>query len=70
MTARRAWRFGVALAWALVLAGCAVEVQNTQPAQEMAQQAKPPGSIYTGWRVFQDKCAGCHGAAATGTLLR
>lgn len=52
---------------ALSLTACAVEVQNTQPAQEMAQQAKPPGSVYTGWRVFQDKCVACHGAAANGT---
>jgi cytochrome c2 len=51
----------------LSLTACAVEVQNTQPAQEMAQQAKPPGSVYTGWRVFQDKCVACHGPAATGT---
>ncbi len=55
------------LALALAAAGCAVEVQNTQPAQDMAQQARPPGSVYTGWRVFQDKCVACHGAAATGT---
>ena len=55
------------LVLALVLTACAVEVQNTQPAQEMAQQAKPPGSVYTGWRVFQDKCVACHGPAATGT---
>jgi len=51
---------------ALLLAGCAVEVQNRQAAQELAQLSKPPGSVYTGWRVFQDKCAGCHGPAATG----
>lgn len=56
-----------ALALALATTACAVEVQNTQPAQEMAQQAKPPGSIYTGWRVFQDKCVACHGPAASGT---
>jgi cytochrome c2 len=49
------------------IAGCAVEVQNRQPAQELAQAAKPPGSVYTGWRVFQERCAGCHGEAATGT---
>ena len=42
---------------ALLLAGCAVEVQNRQAAQELAQLRQPPGSIYTGWRVFQDKCA-------------
>lgn len=57
----------VGLAFSVLLTACAVEVQNTQPAQQMAQQAKPPGSIYTGWRVFQDKCVGCHGPAATGT---
>lgn len=52
---------------ALLLAGCAVELQNRQPAQEIAQAAKPPGSVYAGWRVFQDKCARCHGPAANGT---
>jgi mono/diheme cytochrome c family protein len=52
-----------ALAW---LAGCAVELQNRQPAQELAQQTRPPGSVYTGWRVFQDKCSVCHGPSATG----
>lgn len=51
---------------ALLLAGCAVEVQNRQPVQEIAQLAKPHGSVYTGWRVFQARCAGCHGSAATG----
>jgi len=53
---------------ALLLGACAVELQNTQPAKELAaQRAKPPGSVYAGWRVFQDKCARCHGPAATGT---
>jgi cytochrome c5 len=56
-----------ALVGALLLAACAVEVQNVQPAREMAEQARPPGSVYTGWRVFQDKCARCHGPAAAGT---
>jgi hypothetical protein len=49
-----------------MLTGCAVEVQNIQPAQEMAQRARPPGSVYNGWRVFQDRCASCHGADANG----
>jgi hypothetical protein len=56
-----------ALTSALLLAGCAVEVQNREAAQEIARISKPPGSVYTGWRVFQDRCAGCHGPAATGT---
>lgn len=64
---RHAPAFGAALAAALALAGCAVQVQNRQPAQEIAQSAKPPGSVYPGWRVFQDKCASCHGPDASGT---
>jgi len=68
MARRRGLMCGSA-AWvsALWLAGCAVEVQNTQPAQELARRSQPPGSVYTGWRVFQDRCAACHGPAATGT---
>jgi len=54
---------------ALLLGGCAgVEVQNTQPAREYARQIEPPGSVYLGWRVFQDRCASCHGPEATGTV--
>ncbi len=56
-----------ALTAALLLAGCAVEWQNKQAAQQVAQQSQPAGSVYLGWRVFQDKCAGCHGPAANGT---
>jgi mono/diheme cytochrome c family protein len=63
---QRGLQYGCALASALLLAGCAVELQNRQPAEELAQLSKPPGSVYTGWRVFQDRCAGCHGPAATG----
>lgn len=51
----------------LLLTGCAVEIENRQAAQELSQQTKPPGSVYIGWRVFQDRCAACHGPAATGT---
>lgn len=54
-------------ALAIGLAGCAVEVENRKPAQEIAARAKPPGSVYVGWRVFQDKCARCHGESAQGT---
>lgn len=59
--------YGAAIASALLLGGCAVEVQNTQAAQEVAQRAKPQGSVYTGWRLFLDKCALCHGPAGSGT---
>ncbi|MCF8159887.1 MAG: cytochrome c [Polaromonas sp.] len=53
---------------AFLLGGCAVEVENTKAAEELARLAQPPGSVYTGWRVFQDRCATCHGAPATGTV--
>jgi len=61
------WRACALLLPALLLAACALQIKNLQPAQELARQAKPPGSVYAGWRVFQDKCAACHGPAAAGT---
>ena len=64
---RRALLWGAALAAALGVAGCAVEIQNQQAAKEVERAAKPPGSVYLGWRVFQDKCVSCHGPGATGT---
>jgi cytochrome c5 len=68
MTAgRRGLLYGGAVASTLLLAGCAVEWQNRQAAQEVAALSKPPGSVYIGWRVFQDRCASCHGYAANGT---
>jgi mono/diheme cytochrome c family protein len=58
----------VALACVLLVGGCTqVQLTNPQPAKEVAEAARPPGSVYAGWRVFQDRCAGCHGTAATGT---
>ncbi len=63
---RRGLRFGAVVLSTALLGGCAVEWQNREPAQELARLAKPPGSVYTGWRVFQDRCATCHGSAATG----
>lgn len=51
------------------LNGCAVQWLNLEPARELAAQSEPSGSVYTGWRVFQDRCAACHGPAATGTAV-
>ncbi len=61
---RTGWAVAVA---ALLLGGCQVELQNRRPSEDIAKAAEPPGSVYTGWRVFQDKCARCHGPSATGT---
>ena len=63
------WAGGAAVVTALGLGACAVEIQNLQPARELARRAEAPGSLEAGWRVFQDKCANCHGSAATGTTL-
>jgi cytochrome c553 len=57
----------MALWLVLGLGGCAVEMQNVQPAREAARQEATPGSAYAGWRVFQDKCVACHGDSARGT---
>lgn len=54
---------------AVGMAGCAlrtVEWQNRQPAQSIQRAAEPPGSVYAGWRVYQQRCAVCHGNLATG----
>jgi mono/diheme cytochrome c family protein len=64
---RRGLLYGGAITSALLLGGCALELENTQAAHEVARLSKPPGSVYTGWRVFQDRCASCHGPAAAGT---
>lgn len=65
---RRSAGTALTLTLLLTLTGCAVQVQNTQPAQELARAANAPaGSVYIGWRVFQDRCARCHGSDATGT---
>lgn len=60
---------GLAGVLAMGLAGCSapgVQWQNRQPAEALAREAAPPGSVYGGWRVYQQRCASCHGVAATG----
>lgn len=56
-----------AFASVLLLAGCTVEFENPKAAREAERLSNPTGSVYAGWRVFHDKCAHCHGAAAAGT---
>lgn len=70
----RGWRWRAA-AWtgalgaALLLGGCAVEFGNSKPARAVARWLQPSGSVYSGWRIYQSRCASCHGQAATGTEL-
>ena len=62
--------YASALLSTLWLVGCssdmAVQVQNKQAAQDVARLSAPPGSVYLGWRIFQNQCASCHGPAAQG----
>lgn len=67
------WRRGSALALAgamvALLPACAVQTvewENPRAARELARRAEPPGAAALGWRVYQQRCAGCHGAAAEG----
>jgi hypothetical protein len=50
----------------VALAGCTVGLENARPARELDAAAHPAGSVYLGWRVFEERCARCHGASATG----
>ncbi len=60
------WRISaLALAGAL-LQGCAVEVENLKPSRLFARERQAPGSVYTGWRVYPERCASCHGQNASG----
>lgn len=58
----------VFLVWApaLWLAGCAAQFDNTKAKRGSEQASQPSSAVYTGWRVFQGNCAGCHGVDATG----
>jgi hypothetical protein len=63
----RRWLGAGMVVVSVLLAACAVEVENRRASEEVARMAEPPGSTYLGWRVFQNKCAACHGPAAEGT---
>jgi len=66
-TSQRAACAGATCALALWMGGCAVEWQNREAARELANEDRPLSSAYAGWRIFQDKCASCHGPDALGT---
>lgn len=64
-TRHRAALLMLALSLPLVLAGCAMEFSNRQPARKLAAPPESAAVVYAGWRVFQAKCASCHGADAS-----
>ncbi len=49
-----------------LLAACAVHLDNAEPARQLAREAAPGGSAYEGWRLFNQRCAACHGKDAAG----
>lgn len=57
---------GVLAAAALSMTACAVDFGRSAPARDVARESQPSGSAYIGWRVYQARCAACHGADAAG----
>jgi len=49
---------------AALLAACAVRMDNAEPARQLARESAPAGSAYEGWRLYNQRCAGCHGKDA------
>ncbi|MBN8506615.1 MAG: c-type cytochrome [Burkholderiales bacterium] len=42
-------------------------ITNLEPALQLAKAREAqPAQLYAGWRVFQQRCASCHGPAADG----
>lgn len=72
MTQESSWRrrgtWLALTALAVLASGCAIEWQNREPARQLAKAAQPQGSVYGGWRVFEARCAACHGADAAGVV--
>lgn len=55
---------------AAALAACSgIELSNPQSREDVLREGRPLSSAYAGWRVFQERCAGCHGADAAGTAV-
>ena len=53
-----------AVSLAAVLAACAVRLDNAEPARQLARESAPAGSAVEGWRLFNQRCAACHGKDA------
>ena len=66
MKTTRSLPFALLLIFSALLVGCTMELMNAKPARELKPPPPLEGDLYAGWRVFQSKCASCHGIAATG----
>jgi mono/diheme cytochrome c family protein len=64
---RLTMRFPMALLVLLAACAGAPRVTNLEPAQQLAREREAqPAQLYAGWRVYQQRCASCHGEAADG----
>ena len=57
----------LAWAWARPALAQAPGAPDQGGVASMARAFKDANKVYLGWRVYQDKCARCHGPAASGT---
>ena len=55
------------LSISILVTSCSAELINAKAARELASPpSEQSGNLYAGWRVFQDKCAICHGTTSRG----
>jgi hypothetical protein len=51
---------------AALLSACATDLGDADKAPQRAREPQPAGSVYIGWRVYEARCAACHGKDAAG----
>lgn len=56
----------LALAPLVGLLACVAAPEGGKAATNTGARAAPADSVYLGWRVFEERCARCHGTGATG----
>ncbi|MBB5202992.1 mono/diheme cytochrome c family protein [Inhella inkyongensis] len=61
-------RWPLSLTLMVLLGACtAPRITNPEPARQLARETQlAPGALYAGWRIYQQRCAQCHGQTAEG----
>lgn len=57
-------RSGLGTVVLAVLAACASGLHDADPARPLARESSAPGSAHDGWRLYNQRCAACHGKDA------